>query len=243
MLVSPAVEAEIIAHAREEAPKEACGLVIASAYVRCINVAEDPLTEFRIDDHVMAAAYASGQLVAVIHSHPDGPNSPTKVDMQQQQIGEVPWGICYINDERGHRPELFFWGDNLPIAPYEGRVFRHGIADCFALVRDWKRKEEGLILPFTPRDDEWWSKGQNVVEEGILAMPCEVVDDAPRIGDVLIAKIGSQVVNHTGVYVGNGLVLHHLSYRLSRIDVLGPWSRFVIKRVRTFPVQSVAQVA
>jgi proteasome lid subunit RPN8/RPN11 len=237
-----AQEAEMVAHARHDFPNESCGVVIDGTYVPCVNVSDDPENEFKIDDNVMVEAYATGKLQAIIHSHPNGPNSPSKTDMEQQEASGLVWGIVYLNDAEGHKPLVFYWGGDTPIEPYEGRVFRHGIADCFALVRDWKFKEEGLLLPFTPRDDEWWFKNQNVVAEGILGMPCDEVPMAEmKRGDVLIAKVGSPVVNHTGIYLGGGLVLHHLSNRLSRIDVLGPWMKFVIKCVRTRPVQSVAQ--
>jgi proteasome lid subunit RPN8/RPN11 len=234
--LSNQVHADIIQHAIEEAPKESCGLLIDGTYVRCENLADDPEHRFMIDPEKVLDARLSGKLQAIIHSHPNGPDGASKIDMEQQAEGEIPWGIVLLPAKA--KPELFFWGDTLPQAPYEGRVFRHGVADCYALVRDWYRQERGIILPITPRDPEWWSQGQNVIQEhldmagyfeGFYEVP---VDQNLEVGDVLLAKVGAGVINHSGVYLGNGLVLHHLSNRLSRKDVLGPWLRFVVKAMR-----------
>lgn len=244
--ISEQAKYDIIEDARKRAPQESCGLLVAGKYVPLPNVAEDPVANFEIDPTAVLEAQLGGKLQAIIHSHigPDAPNSPSRLDMEMQAAGDVPWGIVYLDPV--YKPDLFFWGDQLPIAPYEGRVFRHGVADCFALVRDWYRKEKGVTLKLTPRDPEWWGSGQNVIEE-CLNTPgyfdfVEVPHDAPlEVGDVVIGKVGAKVINHTGVYVGNGLVLHHLTNRLSRKDVFGPFQRFIVKRMRMRPVQSIAQ--
>jgi proteasome lid subunit RPN8/RPN11 len=235
MQVNQALYDQIVAHARAEAPNESCGLLIDGKYFACPNLAAEPKTEFEIHPETIAEAYATGKFQAVIHSHPDGMDYPSKTDLEQQAVGDVPWGIICLNDAKGHKPDLFFWGDQLPIEPYEGRRFRSGVADCFALVRDWYRQEHGIILQLTPRDNEWWNAGQNVIEDNIAAGAFpgfHEVSDAPRHGDVLLARIGSKCINHTGIYIDHGKVLHHLSNRPSRIDVLGPWMRFVVKRMR-----------
>lgn len=223
-------KAAIIADAEARFPEESCGLLVAGKYVPCENLAEDPFMSFRIDAAQVLEASQAGTLEAVIHSHPNGPAWPTVTDMEQQLEGDVPWGIVSIDHKLP--PDLFFWGDQLPIPPLEGRVFRHGIADCFALVRDWYRLNRDVVLPMTPRDGEWWNRGENVILDNLANFDFERVDDKPQIGDVILAQIHATTVNHTGIYVGNGLVLHHLQGRLSRKDVLGPWSKFVVQRMR-----------
>ncbi|MFO1083115.1 MAG: C40 family peptidase [Reyranellaceae bacterium] len=245
MLITARCRADMIAHAEAEAPNESCGLVLGDDYVPCTNTAETPRESFAIDNDVMAAACRSGRLRAVVHSHPEGMDCPSKADMAQQAASDVPWGIVVLS--RVHGPSVFFWGDQLDVAPYEGRPFRHGTADCYALVRDWYRRERGIELPVTPRDPDWWDKGQDVIAENILAgsFPgfAELGPDVPlEHGDVLLFQVGAKVVNHTGIYVNNGLVLHHLSRRLSRIDVLGPWKqKFHARTMRMWPVQSIGE--
>ena len=221
--ISPRCRDDIIEHAQTEAPLESCGVVLGDAYVPCANVADDPIHSFQIDGATMVLARQSGRLRAVIHSHPDGPACPTRTDMAYQAEGEIPWGIVALNPVHG--AELFFFGDSLPVAPYEGRVFRHGVADCYALVRDWYRQERTLTLPLTPRDPGWWEIGQDVIEAnlGQFAFDALGPDEDLEIGDVPLFQVAAKVINHTGIYLGHGLILHHLSNRLSRIDVLGPW--------------------
>jgi cell wall-associated NlpC family hydrolase len=155
----------------------------------------------------------------------------------------VPWGIVVLTEVHG--AEIFFFGDRLPVPAYEGRVFRHGVADCYALVRDWYRQERSIVLPLTPRDPAWWDLGQNVIEDNLGRFEFDVVgpDEELQVGDVPLFQVAARVVNHTGISLGHGLILHHLSNRLSRIDVLGPWrQKFHLKTMRPRrAVQSIAQ--
>ena len=221
--ISPQCRDDLIGHALAEAPRESCGLILDDAYVPCRNIADDPVGSFQIDGATMVLARQSGRLRAVVHSHPDGPACPTRTDMAYQAEGEIPWGIVALSPVHG--AELFFFGDSLPIAPYEGRVFRHGVADCYALVRDWYRREKALTLPLTPRDPGWWDIGQNVIEDNLGQFEFDALGPEAEleVGDVPLFQVAARVINHTGIYLGHGLVLHHLGNRLSRVDVLGPW--------------------
>lgn len=93
-LPAPIVDA-IIAHARAEAPQEACGLIIGSAepadrgeplrYAPCRNEAASPV-RFRIhpDDvvHLLVAADVAGEaLWAIVHSHPGSQAVPSATDI------------------------------------------------------------------------------------------------------------------------------------------------------------------
>ena len=142
--------------------------------------------------------------------------------MQGQIATGKPWGISVIGENEVI--ETFFWGDSLDVPSLSGRVFKHGIADCYSLVRDWYRLL-GITLPVNPRDRDWWDLGQNIVDEGFeekgfykLPSPSDL-----RIGDVFIGRIGAKVNNHCGVYVGNGCVLHHLPKRLSKAETAHRW--------------------
>ena len=48
----------------------------------------------------------------------------------------------------------------------------------------------------------------------------------------LFAIRSNGIANHVGMYVGNGLMFHHLSGRLSREDPMEPWLKYLIKLVR-----------
>jgi [CysO sulfur-carrier protein]-S-L-cysteine hydrolase len=84
--------AQIIAHARSEAPLEACGLLGGQdGRVRRIypaaNVLHSP-TRYEIDPHVLIAALRDmasqgwgPDPLAIYHSHPKGPETPSQTDI------------------------------------------------------------------------------------------------------------------------------------------------------------------
>jgi proteasome lid subunit RPN8/RPN11 len=86
------VVAGVIAHAREAAPGECCGVLIGRAddvveAVRTRNIADRP-TRFEIDplDHIRArkAGRARGlDVIGFYHSHPHTPASPSETDVAQ----------------------------------------------------------------------------------------------------------------------------------------------------------------
>lgn len=222
-------------HAVAEYPRESCGLILSNGeYLPCENTAADPEHDFRIAVKEMAR-----NIAAVVHSHPDGPGEPTASDMQSQISCGVPFGICV--SYKDYAEPAFFWGDSLPVLPLLGRQFRHGPSgsdgrgDCYALVRDYYRLERGVALPDFPRDNDWWRSGEdlysaNFEEAGFRAMTPE---EQPEPGDVaLIIVPRSNVVNHAAVYLGSGLILHHLYNRLSVREPVGRWQRHIVRWIR-----------
>jgi cell wall-associated NlpC family hydrolase len=108
-------------------------------------------------------------------------------------------------------------------APLLGRMWCHGVLDCYSLIRDWYRLERGIVLPDFTRSDEWWLKNQNLYVDNFRAAGfTRIVDeDALQPGDVLLMQIMAPVPNHGAVYLGDGIILHHLHGRLSCREVWG----------------------
>lgn len=212
-------------------PNESCGGVTADGYVAMENRAADPLHQFDCAD-ACAELQVAGKLLAVVHSHPDGPLAPSAHDIAQQRAMDVPWGLLGCDAEVASAP--FFWGDTLDPPPLLGRPFRHGpsgtdgAGDCGALIRDWFRIERGITIPDFPREDTWWKQGKDLyadhyAEAGFLLANRE----DPKVGDVALIQFRSDVANHGGIYVGNGLIMHHLEGRLSREEPIIGWAKFV----------------
>lgn len=205
--------AQLQAEAIAAYPAEACWVITPGECRQVRNIADDPRRYFRIASRTMAAAHKRG-LLAIVHSHPDGPDCPSEADMRGQLRTAVPWGIVSTDGERALAP--FFWDANGEPPPLLGRGFRHGVTDCYALIRDYYRLEHGLALPEFPRDWEWWHQGQDLYREGFASAGFRQVSASEaRAGDMWFSQIRSPVPNHGGVLVGNGLALHHKTARLA----------------------------
>ena len=100
MKIAQHVIDDVVAHAREEAPKECCGLLIGNritieSSVRARNREASP-TRYLIDpeDHFAAihAARAAGKrVVGAYHSHPASSPQPSESD-----IAEARWGSDFV---------------------------------------------------------------------------------------------------------------------------------------------------
>ncbi len=88
LVIPEPLRAELRAHAAEEAPNEACGLVLldggrAVRYVRGKNVSESPYRfELYIDPVEWADIGDTGLEQAVFHSHLSSPPRPSRTDVE-----------------------------------------------------------------------------------------------------------------------------------------------------------------
>lgn len=200
---------EIKQHALDVFPQECCGFIADDKYYRQENQSSDPNNSFVIDRKSMAAARKIG-LEAIVHSHPKGLVCPSKADMENQIENQVPWLLLTTDGEFVSEPILF--GDTAPIPNLMKRTFRHGVTDCYSMIRDYYRLELGITLKEFPRDWEWWLEGDDLYASGFKeAGFVKIGADDIQPGDVFLANIRSKTPNHGGVYVGNELVLHHLT--------------------------------
>ena len=214
----PALDA-FLTCARAAYPHEACGLIYVSRgkprLFMCENVARDPLRDFVISAEQFPEAEGLGEVVGVVHSHPDGTAQPSGMDEAAHRASGLTWWIIGIPADGGAADMVC-----LPAAgptPLVGRPFVHGVMDCFTLIRDWYAQERGIQLPDFEREDDWWHKGQNLYIEnyaraGFVALP-DGAETKP--GDILLMNIGANVCNHGAVLVRDNVILHHLTGRLS----------------------------
>lgn len=212
------VEAE--EHAREESPKEACGLIVDGKYVRCKNTHGKPEQAFRIDPEDWAAAEDKGTIEAVVHSHPNGSANPSEGDKASCESLGIPWYIVSLPDcvWRHYKPT------GLPL-PLLGRPFIHGVVDCYTLIRDTLYLMYGVQVMDFERWDDWWKDeaGSNLYrdnyEKAGFIDPGRGKDDL-HPGDMIVMSMGSSPdrPNHAGIYLGNGRFIHHPVGRNSRRD-------------------------
>lgn len=186
--------------------------------------------------YALSAKCVKDGLSCLVHSHPDGPDWPSEADMQAQMALDIPFGLSVST--AGECTAPWYWGDGIK-APLTGREFRHGPTgsdgrgDCYALIRDYYA-EQGITLEEVPRGDNWWSEGKNLYDDLLQPWGFEEIDPKEvQPGDLLLFQLPkSPVINHGGIYLDGGLLLHHLDNRLSTVEPLGRWRPYLRKAAR-----------
>ena len=223
----------IAAHAVAEFPRECCGLIVALAdgpgYLPYPNRAIGS-EHFVLAAEDYAEAEDLGEVLAVVHSHPNGSPEPSQADRVSCGASGLPWLIVSCPDI-GYQ---IMTPDDYQ-APLLGRPFVHGVLDCYALIRDWYRQERQIGLPDFKRRDNWWLGAENLYlnhfKEAGFAEIADENDWQP--GDVILMQIRAAMPNHGAVYLGDGVILHHLHGRLSCRDIYGEfYQKVTVLRIR-----------
>ncbi len=221
--MNTANQALALAHAADEFPREACGLLAIhkgrETYVPCRNIGVGT-DQFVIHPEDYVRADRLGEIVGVFHSHPNLTAEPSQADKVACEATALPWFIVSYPSGQWHEMQPSGY-----IAPLVGRAWAHGVLDCYSVIRDWYRAERGIDLPNFDRFDEWWKRGQNLYLDNFGSAGFEalgaVQSQDMEVGDVLLMQVASPVPNHAAIYLGDGLILHHLQGRLSSRDVYG----------------------
>lgn len=225
-------------HVVAEYPKEAVGVIINDKYIACKNVHDNPTEQFRLDakEALNIEISENSKIQAVMHSHPYDaktgnefrrnmydPAWPSVVDQQAWMLDNIPWGIV-ATDGTGIS-EINWLEDE--IQPFELRKFAWFTADCYSLVRDWHRINSNVTLPNLPREHNFWKKGINTIEEGILQMPNVTKHpyEHAQIGDVAVFCFEGNIVCHLGVISGQNEMMHQWVDRYVETGRWDQWSR------------------
>lgn len=220
MILDESVKLAITNHAKEQFPRESCGLVIIfkgrQQYRKCNNLGVGT-DNFILDPLDYEKADTEGEIVAVIHSHPNVSVKPSQADLVACEASGLPWFIIGLPSEQWSYIEPTGY-----IAPLVGRTWSHGVLDCYAIIRDWYKQERNIELPDFHRSDEWWKRGENLYMENFeKAGFKEISQEELSYGDCILMTIGSSVPNHGALYLGDGVILHHVQNRLSTREIFG----------------------
>lgn len=224
MEIDERLKKEILAYAKQCEPQESCGFVVLEkeelVFYPCPNIADDPEHFFEIDYEEWIMTSELGEIVALVHSHPDS---------------EIEKGLPYLSTadrECQVRSEVDFWlvcGDKIKqfrhITPLIGRQFKNNKQDCRNIVLDCYMLA-GVELPDNSEYEFNWFENANLYEDGMKRCGFEKLsqDEPPQLGDVILIQVGADVANHAGIYLGNQIMIHHSEGRLSaRVPYDGFW--------------------
>lgn len=215
-------------HALECYPRESCGLVVVvkgrEQYVPCKNIATAN-NEFMIDPADYAAAEDRGAIIKIVHSHPDASPHPSEADNVGCEKSGLTWLIISVPTMQTH--EFKPSGYQPPLL---GRVFHHGVQDCYTFIRDYYKQILNVGIPDFDRADNWWQAGDDLYLQGFPKAGFTEVNEIQQ-HDVLLMQIASPVPNHAAIYVGDGKIQHHQTGRLSSCDVYGGWYRKITTHI------------
>lgn len=229
-MFGPLVDFKILEHAKSVTPHECCGFIVNGRFEPAFNFSRDPENYFNMRG-------LPDDVQAVVHSHPNGPFYPSKADMMQQITSALPWGIAAFDDEK---EEVFWFGGCTHNVQLLGRGFRHGVTDCYSLIRDFYKSVLNLTLREFPREWEWWQNTGDLYDDGFTRAGFhEIPINSLKPGDVILMGIRSNVSNHAAIYLGDGMILHHTSgrigfdpFHLSTIDNIERWQKFFTKALQ-----------
>ena len=222
------LEKEFATVAMSYYPNEAICLVTKNGVELLENISDNPENEFIVD--LTTEQMEKG--IGIIHSHPDSDIRPSKSDYSTYIGLDMPFGIMPITAD--HNGISYWIGEHLLEKPLEGRPFIHGYYDCYSLIRAYFHQELSITINDYAREDDWWNRGEDLYGSYFTDAGFKVVNtiDGINIGDVILMKIHSPVINHAAIYLGDNKILHHLYGRLSRVDVFSNWAKVIEKVVR-----------
>ena len=215
---------EALNHAKIEDPKECVGLLLnirgKEKYFPCRNLSMTAHQCFIIDPEDYVKADNTGEIKAIVHSHPVTPPFPSEADKLGCEQSKLPWHIV--------NPKTEQWGYYEPCGykpPLKGRPWVWGVTDCWSLVRDFYKEEKGIELldyerPVTPQEFNDVPLFERYAERtGFKELdPNETLKN----GDILLMSIMYNTLNHVAILL-DGDVLHHLTDRLSCKEPYSAW--------------------
>ncbi|PVZ89970.1 phage tail protein [Serratia sp. S1B] len=245
MKLSAKLKKQIVTAASEAYPDEMCGVVTDGEFIRLQNSSDNPKSHFEIDVKALAKVEDRGEIMAYVHSHPDGTAMASALDKHQIELHGKPWIICAYPDL-----DIQVFEPCGYQAPLLGRNYYHGWQDCYSLIRDFYQRELGIELLDFERNDAWWESKdhaslylENYAKTGFAEVP------EPQYGDVLICRVGrTEHPNHALIWlgdkwqlksekveqcIGSTLILHHPYNHASKREIYGQnWSERTVKILR-----------
>ena len=211
-------------HAKQEDPKESCGLLLnirgKEEYFPCRNLSMTAHQCFIIDPEDYVKADNTGDITAIIHSHPVTQPVASEADKISCEESNLPWHIVNPKTETwgyyepcGYKPDLI------------GQPWVWGVSDCWSLVRRYYKEKLNIEL----RDWERPTTPEEFINNPMFERCAEATgfrelknNEKLENGDLLFMSILANGLNHVAIFL-DGDVLHHLTDRLSCKEPYNQW--------------------
>jgi len=226
---------EALQHAKQQAPYEACGLLIVfegkEKYCPCTNLAEETIDQFIIDPDDWVKYEDQGEVLAIVHSHPQDTNSPSQADLASCEYFDYPFYIVSLLDDSWNYLEPSGYQ-----APLLGRSWVWSSQDCASLVYTWYKENRNIILKdwARPKTIKEFYKTMNFADLIEQTGFKEVEKDKSFLnGDLLLFTNEYNKFSHIGIYIGDQMMIHHEIRKLSCRELYNKnWIDCTAKRFR-----------
>ena len=136
----------IIDHFLDVYPEEGCGLLLNRrgklVWVPCENTAEDKRNYFEMSSKDYIKASLSGDIHAIVHSHPDFSAELSESDIKMSDFLQIPFIVFSVPDLE----KVEYYPKRIR-SPLLGREYKFGVSDCYSLARDYYYEEHKISLP------------------------------------------------------------------------------------------------
>ena len=155
-------------HAETEHPDESCGLVAIikgeQKYWPCKNLSKQNFDYFILDPEDYADCEDQGEIVGLVHSHPQGSANPSDTDKAGCEFSGLEWHIYSLQMKNWHSFKPTGWKpDNLI-----GRQWAWGSQDCWSLICDYYKEKLNINIKKWPRPKTIKDFAENPYFEKVL---------------------------------------------------------------------------
>ena len=225
-----------IKHAISESPYESCGVVIINKgkekYYHCKNLAKEKGDYFILDPDDWIKAEDLGEIMAVVHSHPNHPPIPSQADLASCEYLDLPFYIVTPETKEWHYFEPSGYKKLLI-----GREWVWDVQDCWSLITDWFKENKNISIRHwrRPASPQEFTK-KPYFEKVLLGSGFIELNDQDEIQkeDVLLMDTtNTGKLDHVALYIGDQTILHHCVKRLSCRETYDQkWIEYTKKRYR-----------
>lgn len=220
MEIDNKIKEQIKMHSLIDKPRECCGFIFwnegknRQEIYKCKNIAENPVNFVEVDSREYLLVKEQGEIICFYHSH-NKKDKLSAVDESEQKFNNLNYLVYDIQSDS------FLWNRKQnKFNSYVNRKFKIGKSDCFNLVCDFYLKELkiNILDPIPNRVKDWYKNPKNYILDNINKTNFYIVaDKSIKLYDIIVMDYGDSRW-HFGIYLDDGLILHHPNGELSKIE-------------------------